>query len=170
MRRGIQQMVVECDTFQCHRGEMTLLLGLLEPFPIPTRIWINISMDFIEGLPKYGGNTMILVVIDFLSKYSHFCALIHPYIASFVAQIFLDQIFHLHGMPSSIVLDHDATFTSHFWTELFHYIGTKLKMRSGYHPQMDGQTEIINKCLEPYLRCFSYEQQHQWEKWLPLTE
>ena len=43
-------------------------------------------------------------------------------------------------------------------------------MRSGYHPQTDGQTEIINKCLEPYLRCFSSEQQHQWAKWLPLAE
>ena len=43
-------------------------------------------------------------------------------------------------------------------------------MSSGYHPQMDGQTKIINKCLETYLRCFSFEQQHQWAKWLPLAE
>ena len=88
---------------------------------------------------------MILVVVDRLSKYSHFCALSHPYIASSVAQIFLDQIFRLHGMPSSIVLDRDATFASHFWIELFHHIGAKLKMCSGYHPQMDGLTGIINK-------------------------
>ena len=113
---------------------------------------------------------MILVVVDHLSKYSHFCALSHPYTASSVAQIFLDQIFRLHGLPSSIVSDRDATFTSHFWTELFHHTGTKLNMSLGYHPQTDGQTEIINKCLETYLRGFSSEQQHQWAKWIPLVE
>ena len=128
-------MVAECDTFQCHKGEMKLLPGLLEPFPIPTRIWTYISMDFIDGLLKSGGKTIILVVVDRLSKYSHFCALIHPYTASLVAQIFMDQIFRLHGIPSSIVSDRDATFTSHFWTKLFHHTGTKLNINSGYHPQ-----------------------------------
>ena len=131
-------MVVDCDTFQCHKGETTLLHNLLEPLPIPTRIWIDISMDFIDGIPKSGGKTIILVVVDQLSKYSHFCALSHPYTASLVAQIFMDQIFCLHGIPSSIVSDCDATFTCHFWTELFRLIGTKLKMSLGYHPQTDG--------------------------------
>ena len=107
-------MVVECDTCQRQKGETTLLPGLLEPFPIPTRIWTDISMDFIEGLPKSGWKTVILVVVDRLSKYSHFCALIHPYTASSVAHIFMDQIFRLHGIPSSILSNRDATFTSHF--------------------------------------------------------
>ena len=78
-------MVVEGDTFQHNKGETTPLSGLLEPLPIPTRIWTDISMDFIEGLPKSGGKTVILVVVDRLSKYSHFCALIHPYTTSSVA-------------------------------------------------------------------------------------
>ena len=43
-------------------------------------------------------------------------------------------------------------------------------MSSGYHPQIDSQTEVINKCLETHLRCFTSKQQHQWEKWLPLIE
>ena len=144
-------MVVECDTFQCLKGEMTLLHRFLEPFPIPTRILIDISMDFIDRLPKSKGKTLILVVVDRLSKYSHFCALIHPYTASSVAQIFMDQIFRLHGIPSSIVSNHDATFTSHFWTELVCLTGTKLKMSLGCHPQTDGQIEVTNKCLENYL-------------------
>ena len=108
---------------------------------------------------------MILVVVDHLSKYSHFCALNHPYTTSLVAQIFMDQIFHLYGIPSSIVSDHDATFTSHF-----RLTGTKPNIILGYHPQTYGQTEFINKCLETYLRCFTSKQQHQWEKWLPLVE
>ena len=145
MKREIQQMVVECDTCQHHKGETTLLPSLLKPLPIPTRIWKIISMDFINRLPKSGGKTVILVVVDRLSKYSHFCALIHPYTASSVTQIFMDQIFHLHGIPSSIVSDRDTTFTSNFWTELFHLTGTKLKMSSRYHPQTDDQTEVTNK-------------------------
>ena len=64
MKWEIQQMVVECDSCQHHKDETTLLPGLLEPLPIPTRIWIDISMDFIDGLPKSGGKTVILVVVD----------------------------------------------------------------------------------------------------------
>ena len=128
-------MVAKCDTFECHKGEMTLLPRLLEPFPIPTRIWTDISMDFIEGLPKSGGKTLILVVVDRLSKYSHFCGLSHPYTASSAAQIFIDQIFHLDGIPSYIILYHSKTFTSHSWPELFLLTGTKLNMSSVYHPQ-----------------------------------
>ena len=64
MKQEIQKMVAECDTYQLHKGETTLLPGLLKPFPIPTRIWTDISMYFIDRLPKYGGKTVILVVVD----------------------------------------------------------------------------------------------------------
>ena len=136
----------------------------------PYKVLDNISMDFIEVIPKLGGNTIILVVVDRISKYSHFCALNHPYTASSVAQIFMDRIFHLHGIPSSIVSYRDAIFTCHFWIEIFHHIGTKLSMNSGHHPQTDGQIEVINKYLETYLCFFTSKQQHKWEKWLPLAE
>ena len=95
---------------------------------------------------------MILVVVDHLSKYSHFCALNHPYTTSSVTQIFMDQIFYLPGIPYSIISYHDTNFTSHSLTKLFHLTGTKLDMSSGYHPQIDGQTEVTNRCLETYLR------------------
>ena len=83
-------MVSKCATCQRHKDEPTLLPRLLKPFPIPTRIWIDISMDFIKGLPKYGGNTVVCVVFDWISKYSHSYAHNHPYNASSVAQIFID--------------------------------------------------------------------------------
>ena len=127
-------------------------------------------MDFITGLPKSGNKSVIMVVVDRLSKYAHFCALSHPFTASTVAQIFMDQVFKLHGMPHSIVSDRDPTFTSNFWQELFKLQGTQLHLSSAYHPQTDGQTEVVNKCLETYLRCFASEKQHQWAQWLPLAE
>ena len=97
-------------------------------------------MDFITGLPKSGNKSVIMVVVDRLSKYAHFFSLQHPFTASTVAQIFMDQVFKLHGMPHSIVSDRDPTFTSNFWQELFKIQGTELHLSTTYHPQADGQT------------------------------
>jgi hypothetical protein len=127
-------------------------------------------MDFIIGLPKSGNKSVIMVVVDRLSNYAHFCALQHPFTASTVAQHFMDQVFKLHGMPHSIVSDRDPTFTSNFWQELFKIQGTQLRLNTTYHPHTDGQTKVVNKCLETYLRCFSLEKKNQWAQWLTIVE
>jgi hypothetical protein len=127
-------------------------------------------MDFITGLPKSGNKSVIMVVGDCLSKYAHFCTLQHPFTASMVDKIFMDRVFKLHGMPHSIVFYRDPTFTSNFWQELFKLQGTQLHLNKNYHPQTDGQTKVVNKCLETYLRYFSSEKQHQWAQLLPLAE
>jgi hypothetical protein len=76
-------------------------------------------MDFITTLPRLGNKSVIMVVVDLLSKYAHFYAIQHPFIASMVAQIFMDQVFKLHVIPHSIVSNRDPTFKSNFWQELF---------------------------------------------------
>lgn len=109
-------------------------LGLLAPLPIPDGAWQIVTLDFIEGLPKFAGYNCILVVVDKFSKYSYFLALSHPFTAFHVAQLFLNNIFKLHGLPTAIVSDRDKVFTSHLWQELFKMLGTELRMSSAYHP------------------------------------
>jgi hypothetical protein len=170
MKYDVCTFVVECDVCQCNKGEIVKAPGTLQPLPIPPAIWRDISMDFIVGLPKSGNKSVIMVVVDHLSKYAHLCALQHPFTASTVAQIFMDHIFKLHDMPHSIVSDRDPTFTNNFWQELFRLQGTQLHLNTAYHPQNDGQTKVVNKCLETYLRCFSSDMKNQWAQWLPLAE
>ena len=123
-----------------------------------------------KGLPKSRGFEVILVVVDRLKKYVHFVHVSHPYSATKIASLYMQHIFKLHGMSSSIVSDRDATFTSLFWSELFRLQGTVLAMSTAYHSQINGQTEIVNKSLEQYLRAFTSDRPHQWVSWLPLAE
>jgi len=110
-------------------------------------------MYFIVGLPKSSNKSVIMVVIDHLSKYAHFCALQHPFKASTIAQVFMDNILKLYGMLQSIVTERDPIFTSNFWQEFFRLQGNQLKLSTAYNPQTDGQTEAVHKCFEAYFRC-----------------
>ena len=83
-------------------------------------------MDFIIGLPKSEGKSVIMVVVDRLTKYAHFCALYHPFKASKVATTFMDTIQKLHGNPRVIVSERDPIFNGNFWTELFSCLGTQV--------------------------------------------
>jgi len=124
MKMDIRKYIRECDVCQRNKVKNIHLAGLLQPLPIPTQMWTEVSMDFIEGLANSNGRNVIMVVVDRLSKYAHFIPLSHPYTAGSVAQLFLDQIFKLHGLPKSIVSDRDRVFTSNFWKELFCLSGT----------------------------------------------
>jgi hypothetical protein len=167
MKHDIHNFITECEVCQHNKGETVKSPGTLQPLSIPPAILKDISMDFITGLPKSGNKSIMMVVVDRLSKYAHFYTLQHPFTASMVAQIFMDQVFKLHGMLHSIVFYCDPTFTRNFWQELFKLQGTQA---TTYHPQTDCQTKFVNKCLETYLRCFSFEKQNQWAQWLPLAE
>jgi hypothetical protein len=166
MKRDIRNYIKQCDVCQRNKHDTLSPAELLQPLPIPNRVWEDISLDFIERLPISNGFSVILVVVDRLTKYGHFITMKHPYTAKTVAATFLKEISRLHGMPRSIVSDRDKVFTSQFWTEYFRLQDSELQMSSAYHPQTDGQTEALNKCLETYLQCFVSSQQKQWNRWL----
>ena len=112
LKRDVEQFITECAVCQRAKGETCHYPGLLQQLPIPDMAWSYISMDFVEGLLKSNGKDVILVVVDRLTKYAHFLSLSHPYSASSVATLFLDNIFKLHGLPTTIVTDRDRIFTS----------------------------------------------------------
>jgi hypothetical protein len=125
---------------------------------VSSQVWADISIDFIEGLPKVVGKSVILTVVDRFSKYAHFIALGHPYTASSVAWAFFDGIVRLHEFPLSIVNDRYPVFTEHVWQDLFKMAGATLKMSTAFHPQMDRQSEVVNKIIAMYLRCVTGDQ------------
>ncbi|CAM8997673.1 unnamed protein product [Rhodiola kirilowii] len=127
-------------------------------------------MDFITQLPPSTGHSAIMVVVDRLTKYAHFSKLKGGYTAADVALVFIRDIIKLHGFPASIVSDRDPIFLSKFWKALFKQQGTLLVYTTVYHPQGDGQTEVVNRSLEDYLRCFVSDHQRDWVTLLPWAE
>ncbi|KAH0987503.1 hypothetical protein GBA52_014680 [Prunus armeniaca] len=110
------------------------------------------------------------VVVDRLTKYGHFIPLTHPFTAAKISDIFIKEIFRLHGMPKTIVSDRDPVFISNFWDSFFTAQVTQLCRSSSYHPQSDGQTEVLNRTLEHYLRCFVDDKPSTWVHWLLWAE
>lgn len=123
-----------------------------------------------EGLPLSGHANCILVVVDYFTKYAHFLPLHHPFTATVVAKLFMQQIYRLHGLPVAMVSDRDRIFTSQLWEELFNMADVQLRMSSAYHPQSDGQTERLNQTIETFLQCFVNACPAKWFHWLHLAE
>ena len=104
-------------------------------------------------------NNSIIMVFDRITKYAHFCALSHPFSASIVTASFMDTVQKLHGNSKIVLSDIDPIFNGKFWTKLFSCLVTQLTHSSSYHPQSDGKTDIVNKCLEGYIHFFKYDKQ-----------
>ncbi|RVW58447.1 Transposon Ty3-I Gag-Pol polyprotein [Vitis vinifera] len=149
LRKFVREYVRNCSVCQRFKPENKPYSGLLQPLPVPEGVFTDITMDFIEGLPKSNGKTAIFVVVDRLTKYGHFMLLPHPYTAKMVAQVFLDSVYKLHGLPHSITCDRDPIFTSVFWQEFFKLQGVSLQLSTAYHPQRTVRTEVVNRCIEP---------------------
>lgn len=122
--------------------------GLLQPLPVPDRVWVELTMDFIVGLLPSQVFTVIMVVVDRFTKYTHFGSLPTHFTTFQATQFFSDIAIKHHDFPSIIISDRSSTFLSAFWKNLFELSSTTLKHSTTYHPQTYGQTEVVYRGLE----------------------
>src|SRR5260370_20430062 len=127
-------------------------------------------MDFIKQLTASEGFTVILVIVDRLTKQSLFIPTHNTVDAPQLARLFLTHVFLKHGTLGHVTSDHGTEFVSHFFHSLGSLLSMKLHFMLGYHPEGDGQMEWINQVLEQYLQAYMNYQQDNWAPLLPLAE
>jgi hypothetical protein len=170
MKRDVNRICSRCIT--CRKAKSKVLPhGLYTPLPVPSEPWVDISMDFVLGLPRTKrGSDSIFVVVDRFSKMAHFIPCHKTDDATNIADLFFREIVRLHGVPRSIVSDRDVKFLSYFWKVLWGKLGTKLLFSTTCHPQTDGQTEVVNRTLTQLLRTVVHKNLKTWEDCLPFIE
>ena len=145
--------------------------GFYTPLPIPREPWVDISMDFVLGLPRTRhGRHSIFKVVDRFSKMTHFIPCQKMEDASHVAELFFMEVVRLHGMPKIIVSNRNAKFLSYFWKSLWCKLVTKLLFSTTCHPQTDGQGEVVNETLYTLLKAIIKKNIKTWEDHLPHVE
>ena len=110
------------------------------------------------------------MIVDWLTKVAHFIPVKTTYNGPRLAQLYMERIVCLHGVPKKIMSDQGTQFTSHLWQQVHSSLGTKLNFSTTYHPQTDGQTERINQILEDMLKACALQYGTGWDKSLPYAE
>jgi RNase H-like domain found in reverse transcriptase/Integrase zinc binding domain len=145
MSKDIAEYIRSCDRCQRNMPTPSKPIGLLQPLEVPSRNWEHVTMDFIMDLPKSkSGHDAILVAVDKMSKAMTLIPTNSTVSAQQVSQLFLKDVYRLHGLPRKIISDRDVRFTGKFWQEIRCLVQTKLAMSSSFHPQTDGQTGRAN--------------------------
>nr|GEU60069.1 reverse transcriptase domain-containing protein [Tanacetum cinerariifolium] len=140
-------------------------------FEIPMWKWERITLDFVTKLPKISnGHDTIWVIVDRLTKSAHFIPTRETDNMETLTRLYIKELVSRHGVPISIISDHDCHFTSRFWKSLQNALGTQLDMSMAYHPETDGQSERTIQTLKDMLRACVIDFGKGWEKHLPLVE
>ena len=128
-------------------------------------------MDFVTGLPRSPKvHEAIWVIVDRMTKTTHFIPVKMTYSLDQLAQIYIDEVMSLHGVPTSIMSDRDPRFTSKFWESLHKALGNNLSFSTAFHPQTLGLSERTIRTLEDMLRACVLDFKESWEKYLSLVE
>jgi len=170
IREDIKRFIKNCDTCQRTKVVRHASYGLRQSNEAPDPPWKSIAMDFITDLPKSEGYDTILVVIDRLTKMSHFISCSKDLDARQFTNLFMKEIVRLHRLPHDIITDRGTIFTSDLWKETTGELGIERRLSTAFHPETDGQTGRTNAILEQYLRAYINYQQDDWWGYLPRAE
>ncbi|QRW11768.1 Retrotransposable element Tf2 protein [Ceratobasidium sp. AG-Ba] len=168
MKQQVNRFVETCEI--CQRSKGHKQYAPQKPLPIPQKPWEDIAYDFIVKLPESQGMDSILVVIDRFSWQAHFIPCLESTNAEGVADLFIKEVWKLHGLPKTTVSDRGPTFNSQFLKALYAKLGINPKFSTAFHPETDGITERTNQWLEGFLRSFCNYRQDDWVRWLPIAE
>ena len=153
MKREVTEYVSKCFIYQQVKAERQKPSRLLQPLPIPEWKWERITMDFVFKLPPtVQRHDDIWVVVDRLTKSTHFIPIREKFSPHKLTELFMNHIVSFHGVPVSIISDRDPQFTPRFWKRLMKKLGVKLNLSTAFHPQTDGQSEKTIQTLEDMLR------------------
>jgi transposase InsO family protein len=166
----VSRYVRNCHTCRRAHAPKDLPPGLLNPLPVPERPWQHISMDFRTFPKDKHGYDAVFVVVDRLTKRPISIPCHKTIDAREMARLFIIHVYRHKGAPITIVSDRGGQFISDFWGEFCGLLGVKLKLSSAFHPQTDGQTEIVNQYMAQRLRPYVDYYQDDWSEWLPMVD
>ncbi|CCF50944.1 hypothetical protein NDA11_000206 [Ustilago hordei] len=162
MTAWITDYVASCPMCTRYKTPQHRPYSLLQPLSTPERPWGSISLDFIEGLPLSKGYDSILVIVDWLTKYTVMILTTKSIMAEQTAVLLKTNLFPLFGAPDHIISDHGQQFISKSWSAFVNSLGARHSPSTAYHPQTDRQTEWLNQVMEQYLRMYCNYEQNDW--------
>ena len=173
MKDTVHRYIRNCHTCRRAKAPRDQYNGLLKPLPIPARPWIDVTLDFVTGLPPSNGYNAVLMVIDRLTKEKHYIPCTtdkNDTTAEATAYLLLNNVWKLHGLPLSLTLDQGPQFISGVWKNLCKILGIKVNLSNAFHPETDRQSKIANQEMERYLRTFVNYQQDDWSEKLAMAK
>jgi len=151
-----------CDMCQRMKNRIEAPVEKLKMSEVLEKLWTHLIVDFIMKLPLVAGKDLILVVCNRLSKMTYFVAITEEILAEELVQLFRNNVWKLHGLPESVILDRELQFIVELTKKLNRMLGIETKLLMCFHPQTDGQTEQMNQKLEQYLQFFVNYRQKDW--------
>ena len=170
IRSDVKEWIKTCDTCQRMKNRTKKPHGTLKPIdPVP-RFWGVVTTDLVTGLPMCKGFDAIFTATDKRGKIKHIAPTTSSLDSAGFVQLFLDNVWKLHGTSDKIISDRGPQMSSRSFHDTCRKLGIELALSTAYHPQTDGQSERTNQEVEQALRTVISFHQDDWVDWLPVIE